>query len=192
MPHDRQTEWLELYALGLLDEDQRHDIESHIAGCPECTSEMRELGEIAVALAHAAPAVAPSRELRDRVLAVASPQVWKDWQAVDTPDLHVVRGGEGEWERVRQGVWAKQLYIDRTRDMVTMLVRMEPGAKYVPHRHAAPEQCFVLEGDIRDGDDVFRAGDFQVLGRGSLHGAQWTEEGCLVLIVSSLQDEVLA
>jgi anti-sigma factor ChrR (cupin superfamily) len=103
----------------------------------------------------------------------------------------VVRAGEGEWQIVKDGVYAKQLYVDVERDRVTMLVRMDAGASYVPHRHAAPEQCFVLEGDIREGDDVFRAGDFQCVARGSTHGAQTTESGCLLLIVSSLHDELI-
>jgi anti-sigma factor ChrR (cupin superfamily) len=191
MPHDAQAEQLELYALGLLDEEENRQLEAHLAECAECRGEVRELVETGVALARTAPPLAPRPELRDRVLALTSPQVWKQWLAESPADLHVVREGEGEWQRVSEGIYAKQLYVDRSRDLVTMLVRMEPGSKYVPHRHAAPEQCFVLEGDIRDGEDVFRAGDFQVLAPGSVHGAQWTESGCLVLIFSSLEDELL-
>jgi anti-sigma factor ChrR (cupin superfamily) len=124
-------------------------------------------------------------------MAITSPQVWKEWETGKRADLHTVRSGEGKWHTVRPGIHAKRLYVDRTRDLVTMLVRMEPGASYVPHRHKAPEQCFVLEGDIRDGPDLFHAGDFQCKETGSVHGAQTTENGCLVLIVSSLHDELL-
>jgi anti-sigma factor ChrR (cupin superfamily) len=72
-----------------------------------------------------------------------------------------------------------------------MLIRMEPGASYVPHRHGGPEQCYVVEGDLRDGDVVVRAGDFQCAPESTMHGAQTTEKGCLLLIVSSLRDELL-
>jgi anti-sigma factor ChrR (cupin superfamily) len=105
--------------------------------------------------------------------------------------LHIVRSSDDVWEPVVAGVWAKRLYVDKQRDTVTMLVRMDPGASYVPHRHAGPEQCFVLEGDLQDGNVCVRAGDFQCAAEGTVHGAQRTESGCVLLIVSSLRDELL-
>ena len=193
MVHDRPTdevvEQLSLYALGLLDEPDAAEIEAHIrGGCSFCGTELGEL-QNAAAMIGTAAAVAPPPGLRDRVLAIPSPQVWKHWQS--RGDLHTVRCGEGEWETVVPGVHVKQLYVDRTRDLATMLIRMDPGASYIPHRHNAPEQCFVLEGDVRDGDDRFEAGDFQCKETGSTHGAQTTDKGCLLLVVSSLSDELL-
>lgn len=119
-----------------------------------------------------------------------SHQVWKQWER-SSGDLHVVRDGEAEWQNVREGIRAKQLFVDPARDMATMLIRMEPGAAYVPHRHAGPEQCFVLEGDLHDGEQVYRKGDFQCAAEGSTHGVQWTEQGCTLLIVSSLHDQLI-
>jgi anti-sigma factor ChrR (cupin superfamily) len=68
---------------------------------------------------------------------------------------------------------------------------MDPGASWLPHRHGGPEQCFVLEGDLHDGDLLVTAGDFQCAAQGSVHGAQSTTSGCLLLIVSSLRDELI-
>ena len=78
--------------------------------------------------------------------------------------------------------------VDFTRDLVTMMIRMEPGSSYSPHRHAGPEQCFVLEGDLSVGDDVMRPGDYQYAPAQSRHGVQRTDQGCLLLITSSLSD----
>ena len=190
-PTDELMEQLSLYALGLLERENAAEVEAHLrSGCSFCATELAELRE-AAALIGTIAAAAPPPELRERVMAIASPQVWKQWDSGPRADLHAVRANEGEWQTVRPGVHAKELYVDRERDQVTMLVRMDPGASYVPHRHKSPEQCFVLEGDIRDGDDVFHAGDFQCKETGSTHGAQTTERGCLVLIVSSLGDELL-
>ena len=190
-PADEVMEQLSLYALGLLQAAEAAEVERHIrSGCSFCANELANLQE-AAALIGTTVATAPPPGLRERVLNIGSPQVWKQWDAGPRPDLHAVRSTEGEWQTVRPGVHAKQLYVDRERDQVTMLVRMDPGASYVPHRHKSPEQCFVLEGDIRDGDDVFYAGDFQCKETGSTHGAQTTEQGCLVLIVSSMGDELL-
>ena len=195
MTHDHPAEersgQLTLHALGLLEESEGAEIDAHVAECEVCARELDDLREAAAAVSLSTGPIQPPAGLRDKVLQLANPQVWKKWDGASSEDMHLVREGEGEWQRVREGVYAKQLYIDRTRDLVTMLVRMDPGARYVPHRHAAPEQCFVLKGDLRDKDVVCYAGDFQVLEPGSVHGAQWTKEGCVVLIVSSLRDELL-
>jgi anti-sigma factor ChrR (cupin superfamily) len=72
-----------------------------------------------------------------------------------------------------------------------MLVRMTEGASYPSHRHAAAEECLVLEGDLIVGEDVLRAGDFQRSEAGSVHPPQSTRAGCLLYILSSLEDELL-
>ena len=107
-------------------------------------------------------------------------------------ESEIVRSTEGDWQEVHPGVFAKRLYVNVQRDLTTMLVRMRPGSHYLPHRHAGPEQCFVLEGDLREEGSVVSTGDFQCFPGGSVHGAQWTESGCLLLIVSSLHDELLS
>jgi anti-sigma factor ChrR (cupin superfamily) len=91
------------------------------------------------------------------------------------------------------GITAKQLYVDPETGYVTMLIRMEPGASYPPHRHGGAEQCFVLEGDIHVGaGEILYAGDFQCMRTESRHEVQWTERGCLLLLISSPDDELLA
>jgi anti-sigma factor ChrR (cupin superfamily) len=80
------------------------------------------------------------------------------------------------------------LAIDAAADRFTALVRMAPGANYPAHRHGGPEECFVLEGDLRHEERVMRAGDYEWVAAGSHHGPQTTAEGCLVLIHSSLSD----
>lgn len=190
-----------LHALALLSPEEAARFERHLAACPACSAEVDSLRDAAGRIGLAAAPAAPPPGLRARVLEVAKrppaptpagPQVWKDWRPSSAEELLVVRRQTGDWETVKEGVQAKRLYVDPSRDAVTMLVRMNPGARYVPHRHAGPEQCFVLEGDLREGAHVFRAGDFQCAAPGSVHGVQWTESGCLLLIVSSLHDELLA
>lgn len=200
MPHSHTREereaQLALLALDLLSESEGAELRRHLeAGCAECEAGLRGYRAAAAALADSLVPREPRPELRERVLAAAvqtpGPQVWKRWDAQPATPLHVVRRGEGSWERVREGVEARRLFVDPGRDIVTMLVRMAPGARYVPHRHAGPEQCFVLEGDLRDENHEFHAGDFQCASEGTEHGAQWTTNGCLLLIVSSLHDQLL-
>ena len=61
-----------------------------------------------------------------------------------------------------------------------------------PHHHGGAEECYVLEGDLRTGDVWMHAGDYQHAAAGSVHPVQSTVQGCLLLIHSSLQDELLA
>ncbi len=69
-----------------------------------------------------------------------------------------------------------------------MMVRMEPGASYPAHRHGGAEECFVISGDLRTGAVHLRAGDWQRADAGSRHPVQSTDGGCVLLLVSSLDD----
>jgi quercetin dioxygenase-like cupin family protein len=196
------TELAALNALGLLDPQERAVLEQGLEAAPDAgRQDVQSLEETAEFLGLAVPLVNPPARLRERLMArihgglleaksEQSHQVWKEWTPSATGSL-VVRHGDEGWQKVSEGVWAKQLFVDPARDMATMLIRMEPGAAYVPHLHGGPEQCFVLEGDIHDGEQVYRKGDFQCLPGGSTHGVQWTEAGCTLLIVSSLHDQLL-
>ena len=70
-----------------------------------------------------------------------------------------------------------------------MLVKMAAGARYPRHRHAAVEECYVIEGDLHVSGTVLLAGDYQRADMDSFHGVQWTENGCTAFIISSLQNE---
>jgi anti-sigma factor RsiW len=63
---------LALYSLGLLERDQRLEVDEHLKlGCTRCESHLLEFRSAAAAfIEHAAPAVVPSVTLRTRVLAV--------------------------------------------------------------------------------------------------------------------------
>ena len=66
--------WLEHaapYALGALDNDERTSFEAHLATCDLCTSEVRELRDVAGLLAAAVPQIAPPPGLRARILSDA-------------------------------------------------------------------------------------------------------------------------
>jgi anti-sigma factor ChrR (cupin superfamily) len=99
------------------------------------------------------------------------------------------RAEDAGWEDTAvPGVRLRVLSTDPAADRFTALIRMAPGTAYPAHRHAGPEECFVLEGDLRHESQVMRAGDYEWLPGGSDHGAQTTVDGCLLLIHSSLSD----
>lgn len=205
---DELLDMLALHAFGLLDADDAAMVEQHLSeGCELCGLELYKLRQTVAAIGLSTPEAAPPPHLRAKLLSGISrgempgagsnlsdreAQVWKAWVPPQAAgQIQVVRTNEGEWQEVRAGVWAKQLHVDPERDQATMLIRMNAGSSYIPHRHCGLEQCYVLDGDLREGDLVMHAGDFQCASEGSAHGAQWTQSGCLLLIVSCLRDELL-
>jgi anti-sigma factor ChrR (cupin superfamily) len=205
MGHERLTDELReqaaLYALGALEAEQARAFESHLrSGCSTCQSELEAFRQTVSLLPLSLPEHRPHPPTRQALLARIrsepqtpdGPQVWKAWQASPQAGLHVVRAQQGEWQVVSEGVSAKQLYVDPARDIVTMLIRMAAGTEYPAHRHGGPEQCLVVEGDLRVGDVVLHAGDYQCASRDSIHDITRTENGCLLLIVSSQHDQLLA
>jgi len=201
MKHQRATgeirERAALYALGLLEPALAHRFEKHVADeCEVCRAELTAFRDTLGALPFSLPLAQPPASLRDRLMAriKPGPQVWKEWQPASMGSgTHLVPAGPAGWQPVGlPGVSAKQLYSDPELDQVTMLIRMEPGSTYPGHRHGGPEQCFVIEGDLWTGDSVLRAGDYQCLAKDSVHPPHRTEQGCLLLIVSSRHDELLA
>jgi len=87
------------------------------------------------------------------------------------------------WEDTRfDGVKAKTLVIDKPSGMVTVLLKMEPGAVLPDHEHVLIEQTFVIEGALVCGEGVCTAGNFVWRPAGSRHAAG-TPNGGLMLAI---------
>jgi anti-sigma-K factor RskA len=71
MTHADARELLGLYALGALEGEQRPAMTRHLEECASCRREAIELEEAAATLAHMVPALQPSPQLTQRILAAA-------------------------------------------------------------------------------------------------------------------------
>lgn len=198
-----------LYLAGALTPKEAEDVEQRLLeGDDELRAAVLDLDPAARALFESSPSTPVPPDVRDALLAKvaklaesssdsieytpSNPQVWKQWDD-DTADISLLirRAGDAAWEPTGiDGIESRPLFVDRERDQTTMMVRMAPGTAYPRHLHAGPEECFVLEGDLRVGNEVLRAGDYQRAAAGSHHPVQSTEGGCLLLLVSSLSDEL--
>lgn len=201
-PEPTAAERAALYLAGAMSDDERHVFEEAVvAGDESLIAELRRLEPAADALADGV-AVEPDPSTREKLMtrikgassdaAPSDVKVWNMWQASDASGtLFTMRSDEGGWEETGvDGVLVRRLFVDQQANRMTAMFRMSPGAEYVPHRHDAPEECYVLEGDLQVGDDVImRAGDYQRAPAGSHHGVQRTESGCLLLVTCSLDDE---
>ena len=78
--------------------------------------------------------------------------------------------------------WYKISYDKKTSGQGTYILRMEPGAKSLPHEHTGYEEFFMLEGELTDLDGkIFKKGDFITFEPGSQHSSH-TKSGCLILV----------
>jgi anti-sigma factor ChrR (cupin superfamily) len=213
-------EAIALYLLGALPDAEATELEQHLeTGCAACAAERdaasatiaeMDRAEIATALAVELPE--PSPTLRARLLASlpgapnesrgagaakrAPDRVWQRWSKAPAASLAeglaTIGSDEGAWETTAfPGVRVKPLFVDAARRYVTMLIRMDAKSSYPGHRHADNEECYVISGDLEVSGRRLSAGDYQLAEKGSVHGVQSTVEGCLLLIVSSQDDEMM-
>ena len=77
--------------------------------------------------------------------------------------------------------WHKITYNEKTGHGAYIL-KMDPGAKSLPHEHTNYEQFLMLDGELIDPDNkVFKKGDFVTFEPGSSHSS-YTKSGCLILV----------
>jgi quercetin dioxygenase-like cupin family protein len=105
-------------------------------------------------------------------------------------DTVTVRGDDVPWVRESPFRERKLLLRDFERNEQTYLVRLAPGAQSPPHSHDVQEIVWVLEGEVRIGDHIIRAGDLHVAAPGSYHEDFRTTTGALVLIRSHIPADV--
>ncbi len=196
---DEMRELAALYALDALDADERSAFERHLEeGCKECDAERRAFEETAAQLVLVVPQVAPPSSVREKLLNLVSAEAHAQTQSAPSQfaglkDFLVVRKEDGKWMKTADaGVYVKLLFVDKERDTVTTLVRLDPGARISAHRHLGTEQCLILEGRMRSGETILSAGDFNCAMPESVHDEIYTEEGALLLIIASESYEVLA
>ena len=86
------------------------------------------------------------------------------------------------WQKtIYPGVEAKTLLLERDSGLLTVLLRMAPGAKLPDHEHVLIEQTWVLEGSLVCGEGTCSAGQFVWRPAGSRHEAWAGPEGGLMI-----------
>ena len=62
------------------------------------------------------------------------------------------------------------------------VLKMDPGARTVPHTHMGFEEFLIVEGELIDSDGmVFKKGEFVSFGPGSQHSS-FSEIGALIIV----------
>jgi len=86
------------------------------------------------------------------------------------------------WEKTRyEGVETKTLLVDRKTGVLTLLMKMAPGARLPDHEHVEIEQTYVLQGSLVCGEGECKAGEFVWRPAGSRHEAWAGAQGGVML-----------
>lgn len=202
---DSDFERAAMHALGGLPAAEAIAYDAHVAICEPCRVQVETYLETTNALGFVSEeAETPEsleRRLLDRVRDLKRPQPkpasFRTSAGLNpsgkTPaSSFFMLASEGRWEPTSVvGVSSRALFVDVENDRATMLFKIEPGASYPAHRHHGQEECFVLQGDLRIGAVTMVEGDYQFAAAGSEHPEQSTTGGCVLLISTSLSDQIL-
>lgn len=165
-------------AIGALDADEQLLLQAELSARPPADQDAAgQLYDAALLVAAAAEPHEPPAHMRERVLA-----------AVAEPRTYTVTTDSAWGPSGHDGIDAKILAVDRSRGLVTMLLRGTAGAIYPSHRHSVPEECYVVRGSITIGDLVLRAGDFHHADPDSEHDRILVLEAAEVLLVAGIDD----
>jgi len=180
-----------LYALGALDAGERIAFEEHLRqGCDDCANDVRSFAHVSNLIGESAPA-APPQQLRERLLSRVSHSRGVPGILLEQNGLLIARSGELAWQTLAPGIVYKPLYQDAARNYNTSLVRMEAGARYPSHHHAAIEELFLLSGDLHVENQVMLAGDYCRADSGTIHGETFSDNGCLFLMMASEENQII-
>lgn len=84
------------------------------------------------------------------------------------------------------GIEFKPLLVDKPSGVMTLLMRMAPGARLPDHEHVEIEQTYVLEGSLVCPEGECKAGQFVWRPAGSRHEAWGGPQGGLMLAIFQL------
>jgi anti-sigma factor ChrR (cupin superfamily) len=94
------------------------------------------------------------------------------------------------WEKTAYpGIETKTLLVERETGLMTLVLRMAPGARLPDHEHVLIEQTYVLEGSLVCGEGACRAGEFVWRPAGSRHEAWAGPEGGLMLAMFQIPNK---
>ena len=95
---------------------------------------------------------------------------------------NTVRLDAGVWEKFSPRIKLKVLRREADGSSMSYLLKLEPGAFLVPHRHHIDEECVVLEGSVTIGEENVGPGTYHLAPRGMVHAAIRSEHGAILFI----------
>ncbi|RUP00363.1 cupin domain-containing protein [Hyphomicrobium sp.] len=97
-----------------------------------------------------------------------------------------LRADAYDWRPLSDGVETALLWRNEKANRQSSLIRMKPGARYQSHDHDDDEECLVIQGDLKFGDLLLKAGDFHFAPKGRTHPSAFSPSGCLLYITAGI------
>jgi anti-sigma factor ChrR (cupin superfamily) len=187
-----------LYALDLLDLEERLWVEAQVLACPDLAEELAGYQTAVGVMPYSAPPVSMAADLKDRLfdklgLAPIASSIDLTPPNPPIPPLEPaqfsIRSGDLQWQPHRiEGVECALLFLDPINRMRSLIVKAAAGVVYPLHRHEGIEEIYMLEGELVIDEQVYLAGDYIRSSPNSIH-APSTSTGCMFLIRACIDDE---
>jgi len=172
------------HVLQALPSEDVRSFEAHLSMCETCRSEHAAVSRITKRFdAWPTDVLRPASDLRERLARRIADET--GGEIVLPP---VTRWSEAAWRNVAPGIECKLLATDPKRNVVSMLVRLEPGASYPAHVHASVEELHLLSGELWIDDRKLQPGDYNRGNPGDADHRVWSETGCTCVLITSTQD----
>ncbi|NER80197.1 MAG: anti-sigma factor [Leptolyngbya sp. SIO1D8] len=186
-----------LYALNLLDPDEQNRVDPMLTQDDAFIQQVNDFQMAAAAMSYSTPPVPMAENLKARLWQRISQVESEGSSALLTlleraiDDLKQ-QAAELTWEPMmgsdaEMAVWQ----TDDARREVAFFVRKSTGGLFPNHAHAGGETVLVLAGDFVANGQVYGVGDRATSMAHTTHQPS-TQQGCLLLCISSMDDEVLS
>jgi quercetin dioxygenase-like cupin family protein len=187
--HDREhLDLLFLYVLQALSASEIPSIENHISSCDACRQQIGMLRSIIDSFVFwPTDLLRPSVSLWGRLARRIAGETGEA-PIFPASQLQAKPG----WEEVAPGISCQLLATDTEQDRISMLVRLEPGTDYPPHRHAGVEELYLLYGELMIDDKKLDPGDYIRAEADSVDHRVWSETGCTCVLLTSTRDLIFA
>jgi putative transcriptional regulator len=174
-------------ALGTLPDDERAEVELHLAGCPRCAAELTVTGELLGAMALAPAPVLPSAAARERLLSAVAEggrlhrfaEPVARLLEITVAAARAVLDSLDAPERWKPLALPGSVGVDylrpptgqRLEGAAVAFLRIGPGGRFPTHTHLAPEQVLILQGGYIDEVSGLEYGPGQIHaeGQGTSH-----------------------
>ena len=172
------------YALLLLSASEGVEAEAHMVSCLDCHRELEAMRAVVDQFVFwPTDLLRPTASLQARLAVRIAEETGQRPVLPPAPQW-----SEPEWEQVAPGIECKLLATDTERDMVSMLVRLAPGAKYPAHTHAGVEELHLLDGELWIDERKLFPGDYNYGTPGTGDESVWSETGCTCVLITSTKD----
>ena len=188
-----QQEQASLYVLGALPPPEKQIFEAELRDNPELRDLVRGLQRAVGSLAISSPVVALPPGLKNKVLQRIESAERMRVPATLAGHRFTQNADQSGWKQLPvAGAWIKLLSLERERGYAVLLGKLDPGVRYPAHTNVGAEDFYILSGDLVVGDLKLGPGDFHHADAGSLHGENYSEEGCTLLAVLTTDDPLVA